>query len=177
MSYDVGVYFGRGAFPEQAYGAFVASSLRLLGNWTSSESYGFNLRSVGKLHEYRITNALAEGLWDIENDVSVWVSLHRNRQELCDPPLREFQYLVSVETGAGRSSLSMLIQLLVPLTAFDYFGDVLVEDVQEDDPENAVVYARREEYLRHVIRLCRKWYGCDFLKKHGVIDANKYPIV
>ena len=143
MSYDIGVYFGSEAFPEQAYRAFVASSLRLLGNWKCSESYGFDLRSDWKLHEYRIANALAAGFWDTENDVGVWVSLYRNRREICDPAFRRFHYFVSVETGAGRSPRSMLIQLLVALSAFDHFDDIIVEDLQQDDPDNAVVYARR----------------------------------
>lgn len=169
MSYDISIYIGDQQFPEAAYRAFIANSLRIRGNWRSVEIQPLTLDAESKMHEYKIEDRL-----DIFEDdynrmsVSVWVDLYRRKPESCVPPLERFTHVLFVETGAGRSSVSTLVQLLVVASAFDSFDNVAVEDVQSDDSENLPAYSEKSDFMQHVSRLCLKWFGREFLSEHGL---------
>jgi hypothetical protein len=127
------------------------------------------LDAESKMHEYKIEDRL--DIFDDDYDrmsVNVWLDLYRRKPESCVPPFQRFTHVLSVETGAGRSPVSMLVQLLVVASAFDFFDDVVAEDVQSDDPENLPVYCGKADFMAHASRLCLKWFGREFIAEHGL---------
>ena len=170
MSYDLDIFLPAPAPDLAAYQAFVDRTLRLRGDWKRSEIQS-NLD--WKFHEYHLSDrqSIADDDWDMSRTVGVWVSLGRNNDDYPDldlPPDR-FPRVLYTSTGAGRSPLSMLVQLLIPALAFDHFGPgVVVVDPQSDDPANTPRYDRKADYLAHVRRLCQHWHGDDFLRQHPI---------
>jgi hypothetical protein len=171
VSYDHFIYFGADGFTKHAYDAFVANSLRTLGSWHHSTSLPLDLGRDRSLHDYRIEEPpgeFAEADW--EKGVGVWVGLRRSMPDWSEPELRHFPYYILVETGAGRSPLSLAIQFMVAASAFNFLNDAVVVDDQSEDPENLVTYRHRSDFVRHIARVFPRLYDWDHVRHGELLD-------
>lgn len=172
MSYDHTIYFGTDGFMQHAYEAFVAKSLRTLGTWHQVTHVPFDLGRDGPLHDYRICALPGEAAdTDWERSVGVSVGLRRNDPGCSEPEFRRFPYYILVETGAGRSPLSLAIQFTVVASAFSFLRDAVVVDDQSGDPQNLVTYRQRTEFLRHIARAFPRLYDWSHIRHGELVES------
>jgi hypothetical protein len=170
VSYDHAIHFGPDVFPRDAYDAFVANSLRTLGTWRQQTHTPFELGRDRALHDYLICDPPPGEpvIPDWEKGVGVRVGLRRG--DPADPEFGGFPYYVRVETGAGRSPLSMAVQFLVVASAFQFLPGTVVVDDHSEDPENAVTYTRRDDFARHAARVLPLLYDWNQLADRVTLD-------
>ena len=171
VSYDQTIYFGVDGFEHDAYQSFVAGSLRTLGNWRQTTSATLDLTRDRSLHDYYIHDAVFEPVDpDWERGVGVSVSLRRNEPSTSEPDPRRFCFYISVETGAGRSPLSLAIQFFVVASSFEHFKDVLVIDDQSDNPAAEGNYQDRSSFLRHAACVFPKQFDWSHVHHRELLD-------
>jgi|SRR5688572_21459325 len=111
------------------------------------------------VHDFVIMNRATKPPHD-ENRVRVWGWLERREfMKKYGRSRRKMFWQIYIETKAGRSSLSLALQLLIPLQAFAFFTKPVV--VADFDPEK--VFLEPKTYKTYAMREIARALGEDFL--------------
>ena len=175
MSYRIDVFVADDPFPRSAYERFVANSLGILGRWHYFEHRPLSPDAPdGMLHWYAVEDPATddEAADDAGFDAGIGITLYRHAQEYAEPALRRFRYRIDLQDGGGFGPPASALQFLIAASAFDFFEDVAAHNLNGDDPENAVLYTRKNEFLRHAARAHLSRYGRDELVRRALLDSG-----
>jgi hypothetical protein len=156
-------------FSEQLYRDFLGEIQNLFGKWRVAESTPF-YDTGWTIHECRLTSHdLPDDEW-----VNVWVTARRRLRE--EKPMWPFDYewYTDFETGTGRTSMGLAVQLGALVLSMQRFPWFLVEDRDAYLGENEPTEFRSEEaVLAHIGRVLaehperREWF-----RQRGMLDEH-----
>lgn len=177
MSYDIDIFIGEGHVPSAAYERFVRCNSVTHGTWSLHERIPLDEKS--KHHEFCVADEqdILGDHFDVERCVRVWFDLCENTPDDCPLAAKEYFWRLNVETNAGRNLLACVIQLSVPVLAFDLLGDVIVEDIQCGVSGEPEIFRTRASWRRHAANVLKDWYDTDTLLRKGFIDNEGLSLV
>lgn len=185
MSYDIDLYFGEGELPEKEYRRFLEMCPRLAPSlsFRRYSHVGDRASPTEEWFVFEDNQDIESEDWSSDHQVNVFVELHNNSPDNGpDVRVRHKAWSVSVETGAGRTEIGLMIQLLIPIVGFACFRGCILEDVQCGLPEelNEKYYTKVETYLSHTKRLLDNWSRSSAYPtaaQQGLVDSKNRLIV
>jgi hypothetical protein len=164
MGIGIAVLLSEKRLPTEKYFAFVNACTSIIGDVVINELQPLNLNADDIVHDYVIMNRAAKLRHD-ESRVRVLGWLERREfMKKYGRSRRKIFWQIYIETKAGRSSLSLALQLLIPLQAFTFFTEPVV--VVDFDPEK--VFLERKTYKMYAARQIALACGEDFINTLGL---------
>lgn len=129
MSIGTTIFLTQPKLTTEEYWLFLNSCRSIFGNWSLLEVTPMNWRGDEVLHECLLSD---EGTAHSEDTVRVWIDLYRrNFSKKFGRSRKQIFWVIYIETKAGRTFLDYAIQQWIPLKAFQYFKECIVEDDAE----------------------------------------------
>ncbi|MBN8722001.1 MAG: hypothetical protein J0M03_03645 [Acidobacteria bacterium] len=155
MSLNVVFWINETVYSREKYLKFLQECRKVEGKWSLIEEHSFDAKSCKccyGLYKDDCRNAHKMYLYGYENDIawngeliSVWFSMYKERPIEVDFADNEnYSVYIDVETILSKPDINLALQFLIPLKAFEFFGDIVVID------ENGKAYSNTDEYLGFV---------------------------
>ncbi len=159
-------------FPEESYRQFLGEVQNLFGKWNVAESTP--VYDTGwRIHGCRIKSQDLP----FDESVSVFVDVSRRVKEV--PWNFDYEWYLSFETGAGRSALSLAVQLGAVLLAGQSFQFVLVADRDSCVENEPTEFRSREAVVEHIRRVLDGEFreSSVILQRKGIVSEDGYLLL
>jgi hypothetical protein len=167
MGIGIAILLSEKRIPTEQYVAFVNACTTIIKDVAIRELAPLNLNEDEIVHDFVIVSRPTKPPQD-ESRVAVLVTLERREYiKKFGRGRRKIYWQIYIETKAGRTSLSLALQLLIPLQAFAFFTEPVV--VTDFDREK--VFLEPKTYKTYALRQLALECGEDYLNTLG-LDAS-----
>ncbi len=163
-------YFTAEPISAEAYKGFLCEVQRLFGTWSLSESQYFHDDHQSEtMHECWFESAGSNP----DESVRVYIRLSKYLKNLSNWGL-EYERAIDFETGAGRTSLSLAVQLGALLMAMQHFKYLHVIDIDTAIDGEPMNFPSIETAVKHLRLILTKEFAGAFadLKDRGIADEQ-----
>jgi hypothetical protein len=164
VSLGITIFLTEKKLSVEDYLAFLDDCSSILGEWQILEHASFNLNSNEIVHNCVLLDP-TDKYSGQKKDVSVWVTLQKSDfTKKYGRSRRKIFWAINTETKAGRSFWDFVIQMLIPLKAFNRFPDIIVV------VDGEKVFLHPKNYKSFVVDELVKTYGEESLAEVGLLN-------
>jgi hypothetical protein len=167
MSYIWSIYLPQRQLREDEYMGFIEECACIKGEPEIIENRQFSYNSNGIVHECALIKLYSQHSKQQEHlRVRVFIDLYANHffKKFCSSR-QEFYWKILIETKMGRSIVSLAVQLIIPLKAFEIFSNIVVVE------DGGKIFCDAKTYASYIKKdLLNKDH--DVLTYAGLLDSE-----